>query len=127
VQWAAAALLSLALAAGVAILGADASRVVVYNDSGDDLQELTVSACGQSRTFHNVGQRSSVWFILDANGDVTDISIATNGVAMWRGDSVEPRGGYCTSVHLRRSGQIDSFTTISSWYRLLHPESNISM
>jgi hypothetical protein len=121
VQWPAGALLTLTLAAAFAIARSGASRVVVYNDSGDAIPELTVSACGQSRTFENVSHRGSIRLKLAATGSESEIAISTNGVVMWRGDYIEPRGGYRAIVRLRSDGQVESFITVSAWQRLLHP------
>ncbi len=119
VRWPAGALLTLALAATVAIARSNASRVVVYNDTGRALATLTVSACGQSRTFTEVSDRGSVRLRLAATGSASDIAVSTNGVMMWRGDYLEPRGGYRAIVRLRRDGQVQCTTTISLWQRLL--------
>lgn len=122
VQWPAGALLTLALAATVAIARSNNSRVVVYNDSGSGISELTVSACGQSRTFDNVSHRGSIRLKLAATGSASEIAISTNGVVIWRGDYLEPRGGYRAIVRLRRDCQVQSTTTISWWQSLLHPQ-----
>jgi hypothetical protein len=121
VQWPAGALLTLTLAAALAIARSGASRVVVYNDSGESIPELTVSACGQSRTFQNVSHRSSIRLKLAATGSESEIAISTNGGLMWRGDYIEPRGGYRAIVRLRSDSQVGSFITVSAWQRLLHP------
>jgi len=108
-------LLAVTAAAGIAFFRSDASRVVVYNQTGAVLAELTVSACGQSQTFRDVGEGESVRLKLAGVGGESDVAIATNGVALWRGDYVEPRGGYRTIVRLRRDGQVECTTTISWW------------
>ena len=118
VQWPLGALLVLGVAAGLAISRSNASRIVVYNETGHPLEALSITACGQSRTFHDLGERESVRLKLAANGGASDIAIATNGIAMWRGDYIEPRGGYHAIVRLRRDGQVES-TTITSWWQTL--------
>lgn len=118
VQWPLGALLMLGGAAGLAIARSNSSRVVVYNETGGSIAELVVSACGQSQVFQDVGERESVRLKLATTGNESDIAIATNGVAMWRGDYLEPRGGYRAIVRLRRDGQVESTTTVSSWQRL---------
>ena len=94
VQWPLGMLLVLVVAAGLAVARSNASRVVVYNETGGSITELAVSACGQSKTFQDVGERESVRLKLTAAGGESDIAIATNGLAMWRGDYLEARGGY---------------------------------
>ncbi len=118
VQWPLGALLVLGVAAGLAIARSNASRVVVYNETGHSIEDLSITACGQTRTFRDLGERDSVRLRLAANGGASDIAIATNGIAMWRGDYIEPRGGYRAIVRLRRDGQVES-TMITSWWQTL--------
>ena len=113
-------LLLVSLAAGLALVRSNVSRVVVYNETGGTIDELTISACHQSRTFHEVEERESVRLKLAATGGETDIAIATNGVVMWRGDSIEPRGGCRAIVRLRRDGQVECTATTSRWQGWLH-------
>jgi hypothetical protein len=101
--------------------------VIVFNDSGADIEELSVSACGDSRTFGSVGPRMSVRMTLTGTGSPGDITVITNGVMMWRGDHLEPWGGYRAFVHLRRDGQVETFTTVSWWRRLLTPATDPSL
>lgn len=111
--------LGLALIGGltitVAVARAWVSRVVVYNETGADLAELTVSACGQTRTFRDVADQESVRLRLAATGGESDIAIATNGVPLWHGDYLEPRGGYRAIVRLRAGGEVECSTMISWW------------
>lgn len=118
VQWPLGVLLVLGVAAGLAVARSSVSRVVVYNETGGSIAELAVSACGQSITFHGVAEGESVRLKLTASGGESDIAIATNGLAMWRGDYLEARGGYRAIVRLRRDGLVESSTTVSWWKRL---------
>jgi len=114
--------LVLTAAAGYAIFDSQASRVVVYNETGRPIAELMVSACRQSQVFHDVSNRESVHLTLAGTGGESDIAIAINGVTQWRGEYVEARGGYRATVRLRRDGEIESSTTLSWWQNLLdHP------
>ena len=122
VRWPAAALVTIALATGVAIVRSAASRVVVYNDTGGVIEELSVSACGQSQTFRAVHERESVRFKIQARGEASEITITTNGAVMWRGDYLEPSGGYRAIVRLRRDRQAECTTTISVWQKLLRSQ-----
>jgi len=119
VQWPLGALLVLGVAAGLAIARSNPSRVVVYNETGGGIEELGITACGQSRTFRGVGEHESVRLKLSATVGSSDIAIATNGVVMWRGEYLEPRGGYRAMVQLRRDGQVECMVTMSAWRRLL--------
>jgi len=111
-------LVAMVLTAVLSIAHSDASRVVVYNKTGVNLRELTVSACGQSRMFNNVGDGASVGLRLNPNGAAGDISITTNGVVQWRGEYIEPSGSYRIVLRLRRDGKVESFNTFSWWRRL---------
>jgi len=119
VLWPLGALLLLGMAAGLAVARSKASRVMVYNETGDSIARLTISAAGQAHTFRDVGDRESVRFQLSRTGGPSDIAIATNGVAMWRGDYIEPGGGYRAIVRLRRDGQVECTATICWWQGLL--------
>lgn len=126
VRWPLGTLLVLGVSAGMAIFRSQASRVVVYNETGGSITELAVSACGQSQLFNEVGERESVHLILTGTGGESDIAITTNGVALWRGDYLEAGGGYRATVRLRRDGQVESSTTRSWWQGLLdHPAASI--
>ena len=120
VRWPLWVLLTLGAAGGLAIARSPVSRVVVYNETGARIAELTVSACGQSRTFQDVGDGDSVRLNLAAAGGESDIALATNGVAAWRGEYIEPRGGYRAILRLRHDGEVESSVTISWWQSSLH-------
>ena len=122
VLYPAVALLTITLATTVAIVRSAASRVVVYNETGGVLDELTVTACGQTQSFRSVHERESVRLKLQPGGEASEITVSTNGAIMWHGDFVEPRGGYRAFVHLRRDGQVECNTTISVWQKLLRPQ-----
>lgn len=113
------ALLTLALA--IAVSRSGDSRVVVYNETGRVIHELAVSACGQSQTFQDVRHHESVRLSIRPQGEASDLAITTNGVVAWRGEYLEPRGGYRAIVHLRRDGQVEVSTTISWWQQFLRP------
>lgn len=115
VQWPLFALLALAAAAALAITRSKVSRIVVYNETADGIAELTISACGQSRTFRDVSQHDSVRLNLAPTGGESDISLTTNGSLAWRGEFIEPRGGYRAILRLRQDGQVDALVTVSWW------------
>jgi len=118
--WPAGALLLLTLASFGAVLDSGISRVIIANDSGGPISELTVAACGRVKTFHNVGDRESVALVLGGSGPASDIALATNGVSMWRGEYIEPKGGYREALRIRPDGEIVAASTISCWQRLLN-------
>lgn len=119
VLWPLGFLAVLILAAGLGILYSGASRVVVYNETDATLSRVTVTACGTSQTFRDVQDRESVALVLRRGAGASDVAIATNGVEMWRGDYIEPRGGYRVVVRLRADGQVECNSTISWWQSLL--------
>lgn len=109
------------LALAIAVLRSGTSRIVVYNDTGAVLVQLTITACGQSRTFPTIQEGESVRLSLDGSGRASDIMLSTHGVTIWRGEYMEPRGGYRALLHLRRDGQADASTSISWWQEMLGP------
>lgn len=119
VWWPLGTLLMLVAAAGLAVARSNASRVLVYNETGAPIAQLTINASGQTHTFHDVGEYESVRFKLSPTGGPSDIAIVTNGVEMWHGDYIEPSGGYRAIVRLRRDGQVECTTTICWWRSLL--------
>jgi len=126
VQWPIGALLVLGVVASLAVTRSNASRIVVYNETGHNFEDLSITACGQSETFRGFGERDSVRLKLAGNGGASDIAIATNGVVMWRGDYIEPRGGCRVFVRLRRDGEVESATTTSWWQSLLGARAPLS-
>jgi len=126
VQWPLGTLLALGAAAGLAIARSNVSRVMVYNETGASIASLTIAACGQSRTFRDVGDGDSVRLNLDSTGGESEIAVATNGLTAWRGEFIEPRGGYRAILRFRRDGEVDSLVTISWWQNSLHRLSDSS-
>lgn len=124
VQWPFGAFLFLAVVAGVSLVRSNVSSVVVYNETGATIADLTLRACGQSQTFHDVADQESVRLKLKRDGSESDIAISTSGAQVWRGEYIEPRGGYRIVVRLRRDGQTQSTTTISWWQQFLRPSAN---
>lgn len=117
--WPLGSLALICMAAGIGILYSGASRVVVYNETDASLSRVTVTACGTSQTFRDVQDRESVGLVLRRGVGASDVAVATNGVEMWRGDYIEPRGGYRVVVRLRADGQVECTSTISGWQSLL--------
>lgn len=118
VRWPLGGLLAVATAVAVAIFRSGSSRIVVSNETGGEIPELSVAACGQSRVFRQIAERESVRLELAPRGGESDILLSTNGVPMWRGEFVEPRGGYRAILRLRRDGRVDASVTLSWWQNL---------
>ena len=119
VRWPLAAILLLGVTTTYALVVSNTSRVMVCNLTGENISELTVTACGQSQTFYHVEEDESVRLKLKATGTRSEISVTTNDVAMWHGEYIEPRGGYRTIVKLGRDGHVEAVTTISWWRTLM--------
>ena len=113
--WPLAAVAVLGAAFWLALVRADTSRILVYNNTGETIAELTVTACGQSRTFREVEFGDSVRLKLVPTGGESDITILTNDAVMWHGDYIEPRGGYFAVIHLNRNGDVESRTSLQAW------------
>lgn len=126
VQWPAAAVLVVLTAATVAMIRSGSSYVVVCNASGAEIPELTVSACGQARTFTGVREGGSVQLRLGATGEGGEIALHAPGALIWRGEHLEPRGGDRATLHLRPGGQVQVVMTTSWWQLLLNPGSRTS-
>lgn len=119
ILWPLAAMVTLTGSLVVAVLRSGASYVVVYNNTGRPIGEMTITACGQEGRFKDVADSESVRFTLTPQGSKSDIAVATNGAALWRGEYIEPAGGFHAFVHLRRDGQVDAATSTSWWQGFL--------
>ena len=115
VAWPLAALAALTVILGIARVRANESSVVVCNETGARIAELTICACGQTQTFCDVADEDSVRMALRSGGGHGTVGVAINGTTLCRGDYIEPRGGYRTIVRLRRDGQAEFSTSISCW------------
>lgn len=122
VRWLLAAVVLVSGALFDAVISSGVSRIVVYNELGVALPELSISACGQTKVFHDLGDRESVRVKLASMGAASDIVVATNGATLWQGEYIEPRGGYRAILRLRRDGQVECSTTIS-WLQTFFAES----
>ena len=94
---------------------ADMSRIIIYNNTGETIDELTVTACGQHGTFRTVESGASVRFRLAPDGKESEIAILIHGATLWKGDFIEPRGGYCAIIRINRDGEIVCHTRVSAW------------
>ena len=117
VIWPVVVLLLLAAIVTYAVRHAHRSWVAVENDTGANLSQLTITACGQQRVFHALADRSSVRFVLAGHGDASEVALSTadNTGPSWHGEYIEPTGGYRVLIHLRRGGQVESQVLWSLW------------
>jgi hypothetical protein len=118
--WPAVALLALAGLFAAGIISSRTSWVAVCNNTGVPIPQLTVSACGQSRTFRDIGDKGSVILRLDPAGSASEVAVFLYGdKPLWRGDYIEPAGGYHAIVRLGRNGDIECSVSISWWQHVL--------
>ncbi len=112
---AAGALMTAALVVAVGRSGE--SRVMICNETGATIPDLTVTVCGQQATFTSLEDGGSARFTLQPTGGESEIALFTNGVStpFWHGDYVEPSGGYRAIVHLQRNGEVVCHTSLSWW------------
>ena len=117
----------LALLVGVVVTGfiafenSDASTIVVYNESGNPLPPLLVSACDQSRTFAVLADRESVRVTLKPYGVESAVHLELGPEPAWRWDGplIKPHGGSRVTIRLLADGQVEAFTDVSWWQRIL--------
>lgn len=125
IRWALGSVLLLAAATLLALGRSSVSHIVLYNNTGQEIAELTVSACECSRTFRALQEGESVRLPLAPGRPDGDIIISTNGVACWRGGYTEPGAGERTTVHLLREGGVEIIRSTSCWLELLQYCSNL--
>ena len=113
--WPLVAVLAVGGAATVARFDADASRIIVYNQTGDHLATVTIVACGQTKTFRDIDDDVSVRFKLLPTGGASAITIRVNGEERWQGDYIEPGGGYRAIIRLGRHAAVTCRNDISWW------------
>jgi len=110
-------IVGLTSAVAVALVRSDQSTIVIYNETGDALPPLLVSACNQTRTFTSIEDQDSVRFELRPKGAAGPIhlELASNPAWTWDGESIESHGGYRVSIRLEPGNQVEAFTDISWW------------
>lgn len=115
ILWPIAALIFLSATAGLALIRAGASRIMVVNETGRSLSALTIKACGTTRTFAELQADESIRIKLARSGLASEILLATNGVVLWRGEYVDPHSGQRILLRLLPDGLVESGTTTSCW------------
>jgi hypothetical protein len=98
---------------------ADASTIVIYNETGGLLPPLRVETCGQSASFPTLMDRESVCIRLEPEqeGTAVRLELAVDPPWIWQGDVIKPHGGYRMTIRLWPDRQVESFTDISWWYK----------
>jgi len=105
------------LAVAVALYRSDGSTIVIYNETGEPLPPLLISACSQTRTFTDMDDQDSVRFELRPKGHAGPIhlELASNPAWTWDGAFIESHGGYRVSIRLNPDHQVEAYTDISWW------------
>ena len=118
--WPVIALLVLLALFAAGVISSRTSWVAVCNNTGAPIPRLTVSACGQSRTFLDIDDKNSVILRLDPTGSASEVAVFLAGEKpLWRGDYIEPAGGYHAIVRLGRNGEVDCSVSLSWWQHIL--------
>jgi len=120
------ALLIVAVAAAVA--RSDVSRIIVFNETGETLSGLRLSACGQATSFRNLPAESSIRWKLEPLGSASEIGVelAAEPPVRWLGGYIEPHGGYVITLRLWPDGQVEAHTQISFWQRAVKGAPNVN-
>lgn len=107
----------------VAVLGSSRSQVILYNDTGGELANITIEACGQSDHLAHLDDGESHRFSLKPGAPPSDIALVIDGDApiRWRDGFMEAQGGYTTFLHVRRGGVVEWDVEISPIRKLLGP------
>lgn len=113
---------AIAVAVVVAVLRSDTSRIIVYNETGERIAGVKVSACGQAAMFRNLEEQDSVRWKLSDTGGAGEIELETAAEppVRWKGGYIEPHGGYVVTLRLWSDGSVEVHTQISllqHWFR----------
>ena len=110
----------LAALLAIGILSSNTSWVAVCNNTGATIPELTIAACGQSRTFHDLENQNSVVLKLASRGGAGEAAVFLGDTKpFWHGGYVEPTGGYRAIVRLGRNGEVECSTFVAEWQHIL--------
>lgn len=116
VLWPAIVVLLVITVIAASLISSNTSWVVVCNNTGVAIPELTISACGQSRRFRDIEDGASVVLKLAPRGGASEVAVSLRGPKpLWHGDYIEPTGGYQAIVRLGRNGEVEYSMAISWW------------
>lgn len=112
-------IVGISLATVIAMIRADASTIVIYNETGYPLPPLIIQACHQSKTFPHLDDQQSVRWRLKSHGLPTPvhIEVATTPMVVWDGDTIQSHGGYRVSIRLEPGNRVEAYTDYSWWRR----------
>ena len=110
-------LVALAVTSLIAYVRADASTIVIYNETGYPLPPLLVRACGQTRTFAALANRESVRIHLKSGGSESAVHLELGNRPPWQWDGplIKTHGGYRVSIRLWPNHQVEAYTAVSWW------------
>lgn len=111
----------LALAIPTAIIVADRSSVVIYNETGAVLPPVVIRACGQQRVFTGLPEQGSVEWELRAQGteSAVQLELASDPPWRWEGCLIRPHGGFRVTIRLWPQGQVEAYPSRSWWRSLI--------
>ena len=97
------------LAAAYAISTSDTSRIVIYNQTGETLPPVRLTACQQAKTLGSLPADASVRWNLKPAGapSVIELEFGTEPTVYWQGGFVAPRGGYRITLHVWSTERVE--------------------
>ena len=100
------------------IVGANDSKIMVYNESGETIRNIRMSACGQSFDISELADEESMRFDLEPTGDPGEATIAVLGTTNWNssGNHMEPTGGFRIFFKLPPGGYLE-VRSYRSWFQ----------
>jgi len=104
----------------IAMLRADTSTIVVYNDTGNPLPPLLLQVCNQTKTYAHLDDQQSVRWRLKPAGlpSAIHLEVATTPLWTWDADTpIHTRGGYRVIIRLEMGNQVEAYTDYSWWRR----------
>lgn len=111
------------LAAGIGWFRSRMSRLVFYNETGEWITALRVTACRQSRSFGGIRDQESVRWTLENRGAGSEIAVEAqlggDRVLKWRGGYVEPDAGHRVVLRAWSASDVDVDVQVSIWQQLL--------
>jgi len=103
----------------IAMIGSDASTIVVYNETGAPLPPLLLEACNQTKTFTHLDDQQSIRWRLKPEGlpGPIHLEVATTPLWVWDGDTIQSQGGCRVTIRLETGNQVESYIDYSWWRR----------
>jgi|GEM_PF-1360880 len=112
------ALLAVVAVGWFTIAGANESKVMVYNETGQTVRNIEVLACGQRFQIPELAHEESIRFDLDPVGESGETTLAVLGTTNWNssGNLMEPTGGFRMFFKLHPGGHLE-VRSYRSWFQ----------